>query len=238
MKLEIIASGSKGNFYLLHGINETLMIECGIEFSKIEKALNYDFSRVDYCLLSHEHGDHAKSAKKISNSGISLFTAPKTLFKVTFTGKHEVEKTLETKEFKITRFDTEHDAVDPQGFLIESKTEFKKIVFITDSKFCKYDFSNGEIDCFMIEVNYQNSLLRENEELGLIAKARADRVRNSHFELDNAIAFLNASKSAKTKIVVPVHMSKENLDIDFVRERIEHKTGLRCVIGEKKIIIS
>lgn len=55
MNLKIIGTGSKGNCYLLQGENETLIIEAGVNFADIKKALNYNLSNVVGVLLSHAH---------------------------------------------------------------------------------------------------------------------------------------------------------------------------------------
>ncbi|HFL1025859.1 MBL fold metallo-hydrolase [Listeria monocytogenes] len=59
-----IASGSKGNAYVISSGRSQLLIECGINFDKIRKALNFDLSAVEGCLISHEHGDHVAGVKK------------------------------------------------------------------------------------------------------------------------------------------------------------------------------
>ena len=55
-----MGSSSKGNCYLLDNGNEALMIECGIAFKNVQKAVDFDINRIAGCIISHEHGEQAK----------------------------------------------------------------------------------------------------------------------------------------------------------------------------------
>lgn len=55
MKFTIHASGSTGNLYVLENEKESLLIEAGIPIKKIKEKLDYDFSNIEGCLISHEH---------------------------------------------------------------------------------------------------------------------------------------------------------------------------------------
>lgn len=46
MELKILGSSSKGNCYLLDNGNDCLMIECGIPFKDVQKAVNFGISRI------------------------------------------------------------------------------------------------------------------------------------------------------------------------------------------------
>ena len=58
MELRVVASGSEGNAYVLQNEGEALLLEAGVSFKKVLPALNYDVSKVQGVLISHEHGDH------------------------------------------------------------------------------------------------------------------------------------------------------------------------------------
>ena len=46
MELKILGSSSKGNCYILDNGKEALVIECGISFNEVQKAVNFDISRI------------------------------------------------------------------------------------------------------------------------------------------------------------------------------------------------
>lgn len=53
--LDILASGSAANGYVIHAGNERLLIECGVKPSEILKAIDYKVNKVWACLVSHAH---------------------------------------------------------------------------------------------------------------------------------------------------------------------------------------
>ena len=55
MNLEVLGSSSKGNCYILSNEKEALILEAGVNFKQVKKALNYDISKIRGMLVSHEH---------------------------------------------------------------------------------------------------------------------------------------------------------------------------------------
>ena len=51
--LDILASGSKANGYVITAGNERLLIECGVKPSEVLNAINYDVMSVGAVLCSH-----------------------------------------------------------------------------------------------------------------------------------------------------------------------------------------
>lgn len=56
MLLKCIASGSKGNSYVLMSDTEILLIEAGVRLLQVKKAIDFQVSKIVGCLISHEHG--------------------------------------------------------------------------------------------------------------------------------------------------------------------------------------
>jgi len=55
MKLEVLGSSSLGNCYILSDDNEALLIECGVSFNEVKKALNFNVKKIVGCVVSHSH---------------------------------------------------------------------------------------------------------------------------------------------------------------------------------------
>lgn len=51
--LQILASGSSANCYVVSVGNEKLIIECGVKPKEVLKALNYEVSKVGALICSH-----------------------------------------------------------------------------------------------------------------------------------------------------------------------------------------
>lgn len=57
MFMKVISTGSKnGNSYVLCSDDEILILDCGCNYKKILRGVDYQISKVVGCLISHEHG--------------------------------------------------------------------------------------------------------------------------------------------------------------------------------------
>ena len=65
MKLIVLGSSSSGNCYILDNGKEALIIEAGIRFQEVKKALDFNLRKVVGCVVTHAHNDHAKYIKAI-----------------------------------------------------------------------------------------------------------------------------------------------------------------------------
>lgn len=63
MKLKVLGSSSSGNCYLIEVSNvEKLVLDAGINFKEVQKALNFNLKGIQGVLITHEHMDHLKYA--------------------------------------------------------------------------------------------------------------------------------------------------------------------------------
>lgn len=57
MFMRVISSGSQnGNCYALSSDDEILLLDCGCNYKKILRGIDFQISKVVGCILSHEHG--------------------------------------------------------------------------------------------------------------------------------------------------------------------------------------
>ena len=56
MKLITVGSGSDGNCYFLKGDDEVLILDCGIPFIEVKKALGFNIRQIKGVVVTHEHG--------------------------------------------------------------------------------------------------------------------------------------------------------------------------------------
>ena len=56
MRLQIISSSSRGNCYALDSGDEILLLEAGVRYSTMQKAVNYKTDRIVGVCISHAHG--------------------------------------------------------------------------------------------------------------------------------------------------------------------------------------
>ncbi|WP_238884451.1 MBL fold metallo-hydrolase [Clostridium sp. YIM B02551] len=245
MKLKVLGSGSKGNCYLLQDNNETLIIECGIPYKTILKGLNFNLSNVVGCLVSHEHKDHSKAYWELLKAGIDVYTSNGTIRAIlkedeaieTYHRLHFIKSEVQFKVggFTVLPFTAEHDAAEPLGFLIHHEN-LGKLLFITDSYYCKYKFKN--LRNILIECNYSKGILNENLENGSVHPVLRNRLIKSHFSLDNVKEFLEANDLRKVNNIVLIHLSDSNSNSGEFKDQIERLTAKPTYIANKGLEIN
>jgi phosphoribosyl 1,2-cyclic phosphodiesterase len=211
------------------------MIECGIEFKKIQQALDFDLSRIKGCLISHEHLDHCKSVKDIIKAGIDVYTSPEVARQLGISESHRLEMIdsgmqFSVGDFEILAFKVEHDALNPLGYLIYYKPTGEKILFATDTYFLRNKF-NG-LNYILVESNYCKDTLDYNIENGYIAREMKNRLLESHFSLEHVKEFLAANDLSRVQRIVLLHLSYSNADADRMIREISELTGKDVVIAD------
>lgn len=239
MRLKVVASSSSGNCYLLANKKETLILECGIVYKKIQEGLEFDSEKVVGCLVTHEHKDHSKSIEQLNKNGIDVYTSKGTIQALGLNENYRL-KVIKSHEkikiggFTILPFDTQHDAEEPLGFLIQHQ-DMGKLLFITDSYYCKYTFKG--VDHILVECNYKKEILEENIQNGIVPECLKDRITRSHFEIENVKDFLKSSDLSSTKNIVLIHLSGQNSNKDLFQNEIEKTTGRPVYIAEKGLVV-
>ena len=217
MKFEQIASGSDGNFYIitLHS-GYRLLIECGIFFSRIQKALNYDLSRIHGCLLTHGHLDHSLSTMKMMAAGIDLYGSEGTgaaLHALRHRRWHTAEAGRVIRfgsDTAVLPFDVEHDAPEPLGYIIRDDGEH--LLFFTDTAVVRQRFPIA-FNLIAAECSYQKDRLAEQVESGAINETHARRLIQSHMEADTLLYYLeNKCDLSKCRELHLLHMGETTRD--------------------------
>ncbi|MBF2345397.1 MBL fold metallo-hydrolase [Listeria seeligeri] len=227
MKIKTIASGSKGNAYVISSGRSKMLIECGINFDLIRKALEFDLSDVAGCLISHEHGDHTSGVKKmLRTSNIKVYASEGTFSALNILDSRQFilkEKSAQNiGEWIVLPFRTEHDAKEPLGFMIQHRNE--RLLFITDSYYVRYKFKN--INYLMIECNYSTDILEQNVAERVIHPVQKKRVLQSHFSLENVKDFLKANDLSHLREIHLMHISDSNGDPERFKREIQAMTGV------------
>lgn len=240
MKLKVLASGSKGNCYILESPTGVLLIEAGIPWKDILQGLNYDISKVVGCLVSHEHQDHSKAVNDVMKAGIDCYMSGGTM-DLWPMFNHRMNlirsgKQFYIDDFTILPFDTEHDAKEPLGFLIQYRPTKERLLFITDSYYCKYKFKG--LNYIMIECNYIKETLDQNIADGYINEAMKPRLLQSHFSLENVKEFLKANDLSQCRNIVLLHLSERNSSAPRMIKEIEELTGIKTSVADAGVEIN
>ncbi|MGM9971823.1 MAG: MBL fold metallo-hydrolase [Anaeroplasmataceae bacterium] len=228
MKVCMIASGSKGNACYVETDDSKFIIDAGISKKRIItwfKDNNIEES-IDAILVTHEHVDHISGLALIAKH----FNCPVYLTEGTYEGaikKNDSIKDIDARFIKnsdeflinntiIKSIPTFHDALDPNGYLIQSKDT--KLVYITDTGYVHLKFYEliSNADIYVIETNHDPQML-------MSCKTRPYqtliRILGDHGHMSNAdgIDTLSTVMGDKTKIVFYAHISEECNLVDLIK---------------------
>jgi phosphoribosyl 1,2-cyclic phosphodiesterase len=222
-KIQIHATGSKGNAYSIIDGDRQIMIDPGIRFKLLQKATNFTLSKYDFFLLSHEHRDHSRSIVDLLRMGKNCYMSQGTRDSMGILDSAALyissQMPFARDGWQVMPFEIEHDAAEPLGFLILSPSG-KKILFATDTCYIRFKFSG--VTHWMVECNYSEEILVENTEL---TDAVKDRIRASHFEIGNVKEFFAAQDLSATEEIYLIHLSDHNSDAKKFVETIKNLTG-------------
>jgi len=229
MELQVIGTGSKGNAYILRNEDEAILIECGVNISKIKRALDFDYSKVVGCIVTHEHNDHARSINDLLKLGVNIYATEGTYqaYSVNTAYRHRAfiikpKRVFSIGNFKIIPFDVKHDAQEPVGFLINHK-ETGKVLFMTDTIYCKYKFEG--LKTVIIEANYSDEII--NRRMGPDSEKffLRNRILKSHMSLENCIGFLRANDLSTVDKIILIHLSDSNSHEKLFKQKVQESTG-------------
>lgn len=238
MKLKCLGSGSSGNCYILTSSKgDSLIIEAGVKFIEVKKALNFNLRNVVGCVVSHEHGDHAKYLSDVLSCGIKVLglkEAFKNVKQKVFCVEVEPLHGYKIGSFKVFTIPVCHD-VPCIGFVIEHE-EMGKLLFITDTMMLEYKIPN--LNHIMIEANYSDEILQENIESGLLPAFMKDRLLHSHMELKTTAQVLKANDLSNVNEVVLLHLSGRNSNAEQFLQYIEKNAGKPVFIANSRLEIN
>lgn len=188
MVLKTVATGSEGNCYILtdsHG--ESLVLDCGIHFNRIMKALHFGLSNIKAVCVTHNHKDHSLAVSNFKRMGVKVI---------------DKKGSYTCGQYKIKTFDLVHD-VPCIGFAV-AHPEMGMLVYLTDTEYCKYRFKG--VRHLLVECNYDKELLDKDH-------PSANHIFKGHMEIETTREFVRANKNDLRNVIL-CHMSRTNLDFN------------------------
>lgn len=231
-----MGSGSKGNCYHVSDGENSLLLEAGIPFREIQKGIGFKVSELSGCLITHEHGDHAKAVKDMLKAGIDCWMSSGTARELGISDHHRV-KTVKHSEiivavsgddsdangFMVRAVQTKHDAAEPLGFYVRSDKTGERLLYITDTCYVPNRFQG--MTQIMIEINYCADILDANVKAGIIDSGLRNRIVKSHMSLDTALEFFKANNLSRVSEIWLLHLSDANSDAQRILESVQKCTG-------------
>ena len=234
-------SGSAGNLYEVTARNgKRLLIDPGVSIKMIKKALKFDLTNIEGCLVSHEHKDHCKALRDIKYAGINCYGLRSTLLNTLgYMDRRAIEiryfETVKLDTFHIMPFKTNHD-VDSCGFVIRAGGEY--LLFATDTSHLEYELKvNGEripFSIICIECSYDMEILEKNVEEEKINEALASRLLLSHMEKAQTMKYIKEwCDLSKCYEINLLHLSGLNIDKSKIVAEFEREFMITTkIVGE------
>ena len=228
MDIKVIASGSSGNAYLIGDGHTRLLLDAGIPFKRIQIGCGFRTSSIDGCLVTHRHGDHAAAIPKLLQRGITVYSnADVAGF---YPGVQSVDALREFRigTFHVLPFTAEHD-VPCYGYQVASEETGEKLVYITDSAYVRYTFT--ELTHIMIEANYAEDIMLGNVRDDKIPFPLAERVAQTHMSIDTLLELLRANDMTRVRQIYLLHLSDNNSDAEKFKKLVQQETGAEVYIA-------
>jgi len=236
MNITVFGSSSQGNAYALEFDNgQILLLEAGMPYKQFAKAFPGRWLDVIGCLLTHEHGDHAKYVETYLDAGIVINASEGTLNKL------NIKSILKTnrihggmifnlsKDIYVYPFDVKHNAAEPLGFMIVDKGTDESLLFITDSAYLDYSFK--DITYYMIECNYIDGIVIQTRMMGGYTAPKY------HMSLDTCIKFLGKCTLTNAKKIILIHLSGVNSDEEKMVHDVWYSTGIDTVAASPGMVL-
>lgn len=234
VRIESVASSSKGNSYFITDGETPLLLEAGIRFDLIRKAVKsfgLRLSNVGGVIVSHEHMDHFRAVPDLMKAAIDCYMSAGTASKKKVDG-HRVHRVQAGRQFRIGTwlikpFETVHDAEEPLGYVLASGDV--KLMFATDTACLPGQFQG--LTHIMVECNYCEEVLERNVEGGYISPHMKRRLLFSHFGLGNVVKFLKETDTSKLREIHLLHASGGNSDVALIKRTVQGVTGVATYIA-------
>lgn len=243
MIIKCVETGSKGNSYILMSSSgESLIIECGVRWGLMLKALNYNVLNVVGCIVSHIHSDHLRSYIDLLRNGIPIYSNKEVCNYVESISGEKIICLKEKRPFKLSEFelipfyiphttrDKETGALIPCpnfGYLIKSGDE--TFLYATDYEYIPYTFKSQKINYMLLECNHMDDSLERDS-------AKYEHVLKGHSSVSTVRDIILANKTPDLRNVILCHLSNENADPDRMKQEIQEAVGkwVAVDIAEKR----
>lgn len=231
MEIKVLASGSSGNCSYINDGKTSLLLDAGIPVAKIRIGTDFRLGAVSGVLITHRHGDHAKSVPHLLHIGLNVYahddvfsaTVPDNPYNarvICFDGDSPLPFTIGT--FSVTPFAVHHD-VPNFGFYIHSTATGENLVYFTDTFYLTHTFP--ALNYLLAECNYDPEALDRNIADERLAPEFKKRLVRSHMSIDTLLEMLKANDLSHMKQIYLMHLSDNNSRAEEFRRRVQAVAG-------------
>lgn len=222
-KTAVLASGSKGNCFLVKTDSTKILVDVGLSAKKIVsliQSLYLSHTKINALIISHEHNDHISGAGVLARKlKIPIYitenvyiSAQKTLGKIPGGVIYFKNGTpFEIGDLQIQPFDSSHDVVESSNFVItQTNNPDKKLGIITDLGYptrLTIQKLKG-VTTLILESNHDLKMLM-NGPYPWELKQRI-KSREGHLSNEQAVGLVSQIIHPNLKNIILAHLSEKN----------------------------
>jgi len=216
-----LASGSKGNCYLLASHKSRILIDAGISAKSIKDlllGLNISPESLDGIIITHEHSDHISGVRVLSrNYDIPVYANEETMQQILLKYNDLSPKNVRTfktsenfyiGDIDISPFSTPHDSVASVGYCLFNGD--KKVTIATDLGHINQRILNAAAnsDLLVLEANHDLNMLIN----GSYPQTLKRRIQGKYGHLSNEASGRALAELCRTNLrqIILAHLSDEN----------------------------
>ena len=217
MRIYPLFSSSSGNCTYIGDKTCGIMIDCGVSCKRICGALNENeipLSAVKAIFITHEHSDHVAGLKALTKKlNVTVYARQGTIDhlygrEMLNSDSRGLTDSIEIEGFKVTAFDTMHDAMAPCCYRIEKDGAVCGVC--TDLGMVTDTVREGMkgVSAVLLESNYDADMLSH----GPYSKELKERISSpgGHLENSRSAEFSAFLVKNGTKKIILGHLSRNN----------------------------
>ena len=230
MKLWVLGSGSRGNAILVESGASRVVIDAGFGPRILRKRLHVvgiEPESIEACVITHEHSDHIRGAARAAwrwhwpllctegtyvNSRLAMLGTPAAQFRAGVT--------LEFADLDVETFRTPHDATEPIGVIVTSRSTGVRAAICTDLGHASRTVRRmvQDVDMLVIESNHDDVMLANGPYPLFLQRRIASNV--GHLSNRECGMLVRESITPRLKQIVLAHLSEYNNTADLAYESV------------------
>lgn len=206
MRFAMLASGSRGNCFVVRDGETCIVIDCGSTLKHLRASfarLGIAKDEISAVLITHDHSDHISQIRHFSS--FDMFS-PVAIADIC-TANVISRRPFAVGSLRITPLALSHDAGSTCGYVLENGQE--KLVYITDTGYVNENYMPliSDADYYVMESNHDvGMLMRTGRPQYLKARIYSDQ---GHLCNEDCAEVLARCISRKTKMIILAHISQE-----------------------------
>ena len=235
MQIDVLASSSLGNAYIVSDGTTSILLDAGIPYKELQVKSDFKVNEVAACFISHSHQDHSKAVKDLLSATIDVYALPETLSAMGVSDHHRTHsveplKSITINTFEIMAITMYHDC-PCVGYMVYSEKTGERLFFATDTY--KITVNPQSVDYLILEINYQKEIVNNLVNEGKMEASIRARLLFSHYELSKALKWLKKIDKSRLKRIYVAHLSNGHSNAEHIRQAVIAETGVPTVICEQ-----